>query len=135
MVCDKVVMAGMVDGTAAWRRRGVSYAPFVVAGAVGWLTYVSLVGSYDRPRTWMFDVYFVVAIAITMLGTEIRKSRDPWALAFATVVPALVLAWWTTPRGDNDGLWILIFPILAFVFVVCGVLATLYRWLRRRRAG
>jgi hypothetical protein len=131
MVCDKVVMARMVDGTAAWRWRGVSYVPIVAAGTVAWL----LVAAFGGNRSWMFNSYFVVVIAITLLGTEIRKSSDPLALAFATVIPAMVLAWWTTPRGDNDGLWMLIFPILTFVFVVCGVLATLYRWLRQRRAG
>jgi len=34
-------------------------------------------------------------------------------------LPALALSPWTTPRGDNDGLWLLIVPYLAaFVLVL-----------------
>ncbi len=47
----------------------------------------------------------------------------------------LLLSPWTAPRGDNDGLWILIVPLLAvFMFVLVAV-AALGAWIRTRVAS
>lgn len=51
--------------------------------------------------------------AAALLGVT-RKSPSITIGAFLVALPAL-LAWWTAPRGDNDGLWVLIFWPLAFV--------------------
>lgn len=56
--------------------------------------------------------------AAAALGVR-RRTPSITIGAFLVGVPA-VLAWWTTPRGDNDGLWILIFLMLA----VLGAFAT-----------
>jgi hypothetical protein len=45
------------------------------------------------------------------------------AIAVALGLPGLVLSPFTAPRGDNDGLWTLIVPAMAFLTFVLVVLA------------
>jgi len=47
-------------------------------------------------------------------------------------LPALVLAGWTAPRGDNDGLWILWFPLLFVFLLALGVAGVVGGWLGTR---
>ena len=47
-------------------------------------------------------------------------------------LPPLLMSPWTTPRGDNDGLWLLIVPeLFVFVYVLIAT-AGLGAWLRLR---
>ena len=39
-------------------------------------------------------------------------------IAVGLVSVQFLLAPWTTPRGDNDGLWVLIIPLLAMFALV-----------------
>ena len=53
--------------------------------------------------------------AAAVLGWAYPKSR---IVATGLVVGPFVTAFWTAPRGDNDGLWTLIFPYLIFIGLV-----------------
>ncbi len=59
-------------------------------------------------------------LAAVILGAAFGKSSlRPIALGLG--LPPLLLAFWTAPRGDGDGLWILWLPFLAGFI---GVIAT-----------
>ena len=74
---------------------------------------------------------------IAPVGLGLVFSRAWPVLATGLVLPQFVLAPWTTPRGDNDGLWGLIFFFLVFVFVyayaVAAASAFAVRWLADQR--
>lgn len=57
---------------------------------------------------------------------------DPWRTGILLNVPALLTAGWVVDRGDEDGLWILIYPVLVFYMVVAAGLVAVGRWLRSR---
>jgi hypothetical protein len=80
--------------------------------------------------------YFPAMVGAAALLSLVFATR--WTLiAPGLVVGQLALAPFTTPRGDNDGLWVLIFPMLLGFGVVlyfgCGLVARTYLSLRRRR--
>ena len=56
------------------------------------------------------------------------------ALDVALGVPQFVLAFWTAPRGDDDGLWLLWIPLL-WVFAVFLVVPVWLGGRLRERAG
>jgi hypothetical protein len=61
--------------------------------------------------------YFPATVAAGfLLGAVFARRWKP--IGFGLVAPQLLLAGWTTPRGDNDGLWTLIFPALMCLGVV-----------------
>jgi hypothetical protein len=64
-----------------------------------------------------------------------RRRLPARTIGASTVVVPLLLAWSTTPRGDNDGLWLLIFWYLPFVGGLAMIAAALGRALRRPRRG
>jgi hypothetical protein len=49
-------------------------------------------------------------------------ARNWTYVAAGIVAPQLAFALWTTPQGDNDGLWMFIFPLLV---ILCGLLFAL----------
>src|SRR5689334_2567247 len=61
----------------------------------------------DNGSAWLF----VVLPVLSMLG-GFFAYRCPRAVALALGLPGLVLSPFTTPRGDNDGLWVLIVPMM-----------------------
>jgi hypothetical protein len=48
------------------------------------------------------------------------------------VLPGLVVAPWIAPRGDNDGLWVLIVPLLFLFALVLMAVAHVGAWARSR---
>jgi hypothetical protein len=52
-------------------------------------------------------------------------------MAASLLIAPLSLAYWTTPRGDGDGLWGLIFPILIGFAVLLVGCAQFGGWLRK----
>jgi peptidoglycan/LPS O-acetylase OafA/YrhL len=77
--------------------------------------------------------YFPVLLALALVGGFVRPRRARLIGALLGL-PGLVLSPWTAPRGDNDGLWLLIVPALG-VFVLVLVLtarvgARIRRWRR-----
>ncbi|MGH9021532.1 MAG: hypothetical protein ACRDV9_00270 [Acidimicrobiia bacterium] len=65
-----------------------------------------------------------------------RQSKAYYVPGLTLAVPSVVLAGPTTPRGDGDGLWVLIFVLVAFAGVLSmfahQVGVALRRSLRRR---
>jgi hypothetical protein len=103
----------------------------VVVGLTAWLT---LVGSAQR-YSYGADqdmgssaYYWVLPVAAVVLGFVLPKEA---AIVGAMLgLPGLALSPWTAPRGDNDGLWLLIVPFLAiFTLILVGV-ASFGAWLR-----
>jgi CHASE2 domain-containing sensor protein len=97
-----------------------------VATAVGLATWLLTMASASRysygadqdlgdPALWP------VLLAAALVGGFIARRR-PWLIGAGLGLPGLLLSPWTAPRGDHDGLWILIVPYLAgFVVVLIGV--------------
>ena len=56
-------------------------------------------------------------------------------LALALSLPQVVLAFWTAPRGDNDGLWVLWMPLLLLFGAFLVIPTWLGGWFRERVAG
>lgn len=54
-------------------------------------------------------------LAATLVG-GFAFPRFARVISLGLGLPPLVMAPWTAPRGENDGLWVLIVPMLA-VFV------------------
>ena len=49
-------------------------------------------------------------------------------------LPGLILSPWTTPRGDNDGLWALVVPLLCVFVLVLTAAARFGAWALNRFA-
>jgi hypothetical protein len=75
-------------------------------------------------------LYPVLLCAAVIMGFVL--PRHAGLIGVMLGLPGLVLSPWTAPRGDNDGLWLLIIPLLAvFVFVLVFA-AAVGAWLRGR---
>ena len=61
----------------------------------------------------------LILLGSAAAGGLLAPRTSSWLTGLALGVPCLALAPWTAPRGDNDGLWLTIVPLLA---VVTGVL-------------
>jgi hypothetical protein len=87
-----------------------------------------------------------VGLLSSLMGRILTVDSIPVAVGF--VVAFLLTCWgknsvWLLPglivgaglfadRGDNDGLWVLIFPLLIFWWATGAVLGILVRWVRVR---
>jgi hypothetical protein len=73
-------------------------------------------------RSWTFSVGIVGSAAAAGWVTR----TDHQLIAASLVGPGVLLAGWTVPRGDDDGLWMVIYFLLAGLAVAAagGVLAT-----------
>jgi hypothetical protein len=70
------------------------------------------------------------ALAVALLVTATRFS--PASVAAPMGALPCFAAYWTAPRGEGDGTWVTIFPILAGWTAVLIVLAVGIRWLTGR---
>lgn len=112
-----------------WRTAGIA----TIGGTVVWGLFVALYeheipceGTGRCPTVYGFDPpfavsggfgYVILVVGMSAAGAVLGATRRSPSIgigASLVAVPAL-LAWWTAPRGDNDGLWVLIFWPLAFV--------------------
>jgi hypothetical protein len=59
-------------------------------------------------------MYFLLVPAVALLANMARLVR-PTFITVALMAPAFAFAPSTTPRGDGDGLWALVFFYLAFI--------------------
>lgn len=112
-----------------WQTAGIATA----FGTVVWGLFVALYehetpcDGADRCRTIYGFVapiaepnsvgYLVLAGGMLGASAILGATRTTSSIAIGASLVALpaVLAWWSAPRGDNDGLWVLIFWLLAFV--------------------
>jgi hypothetical protein len=107
----------------------------VVLGIVLWWRFFGSAPRYSDVNEDNGDASFFLWMIATafVIGFFARDRAGVCGVALG--VPPLVLAPWTAPRGDGDGLWTLIIPILfLFIFVVVGASAAAGR-LRDRLTG
>lgn len=108
----------------------------VVSAALGLSVWIVTMASaprfsYRAEQDMGSNVFFWILLADALIGAFLLPSCAI-VIGFALGLPALLLSPWTAPRGDNDGLWILIVPaLLAFLFVLVLVART-GAWLRER---
>lgn len=116
----------------------------VVAGALAWLTYVALVPHSTigdartvfgtTPRYGDDDSIILLPFAVMIVAAAIagwRRVAPALTIGSAVILVPFLLAWWTTPQGDGDGLWALIFVMLP----VFGGAAALVAGIARGVAG
>ena len=108
----------------------------ITSGAVGTVTWIATMAtaprySYGGEQDMGSNALFVILLAAALVGGWLFP-RSSLVIATMLVVPALVLAPWTAPRGDNDGLWTLILPLLIFFGFVLGAFAWAAGWVRER---
>ena len=100
-----------------------------VTGAALWVALVALPGHSNHDGRFYF---LAIAVAALLLGAFWRGLSSA-RTAVLLISPALGLAWWTAPH-DNDGFWILWFPVL---LLALGPIALAHRigsqWVARRR--
>jgi hypothetical protein len=81
-------------------------------GTAEWVALVAI-SARNNPNypgvSYFILVMWASAIALGVVDARTSHMRA----ALLLVLPALLLGWWTTPRGDNDGLWLLTLPIVA----------------------
>lgn len=101
------------DARQARVGRAAVFAVCVVAGLVEWSVFVvGRVGDASVPTA------FWVSILLTVAVVGVSSESSAAGIAAATFSGPLLAAGWTTPRGDNDGLWSLIFLLLAMAAVL-----------------
>ena len=122
--------------------RGLRRIVLVVAlsplfGLVVWLvTFASQPRySYTQSASTAPGWWFVCSLVGAALVGGWLAPRVGWLVGLMLGLPPLVLSPWTAPRGDNDGLWLLIVPMLAVFIVVLVGASSLSGWFRERIDG
>jgi hypothetical protein len=112
-----------------------------VGGTAIWLAYVGLVPHEDGGQTIFGTtphlnegapaLWFApgAATGLAFAAGWWRVART-WAIVAAAAVGPLGGAWTTTPRGDNDGLWGLIFWMIPLLAVFLAGVAAMARGTR-----
>ncbi|MEY2438227.1 MAG: hypothetical protein QOF97_3063, partial [Acidimicrobiaceae bacterium] len=140
-----LVVAGVMAATGAPRRVWSSAATLAVVSSATWLAYAALYQhetpcggrATGCPTVYGFDaplpdghvagfLLLLVGFAVPAAWVGWRRLVPPVTAAAALAFGPTLLAWWTAPRGDNDGLWVLIFwflPGLGGLAVVVAVVA------------
>jgi hypothetical protein len=112
-----------------WPHTRPQWLAFRVSAAVGlviWIPTMAAEPRYsDAPNEangspWVFPLTFLAVVILASLF-----SRDWQVVASGIATAQFLMAPWTTPRGDNDGLWAVIFVVLALLFVIEHLLAAL----------
>jgi peptidoglycan/LPS O-acetylase OafA/YrhL len=105
----------------------------VIVGAAIWIaTMASAPRVSDDPNESSGSPALWPLLALTALVLGYFEPRRPALVALAVVLAPLVLAPVTAPRGDEDGLWVLIIPMLAVFGFFLFLCAHLSGWVRRR---
>jgi hypothetical protein len=70
------------------------------------------------------DVLIGVLLIAAVVGGVLQPGH-PWLVGLTLGLPGLLLSPWTTPRGDNDGLWgvsiVIMAILLLFLVFAAGV--------------
>ncbi len=80
-------------------------------------------------------VLLLAGFAVPALWVGWRRLAPPLTTGASLAVGPTVLAWWTAPRGDNDGLWALVFWFLPVLGGLAAVLAAVAERVGTARAG
>lgn len=113
-------------------RERVLFAIALVAGTALWL---ALVPNDNPSADARNPAYWWLAIGVATVLGALMGSDQSASVGSAVALPALALAPWTAPRGDNDGLWVLWFPLLfGFLLLLAGA-GAMGGWIVTRRAA
>lgn len=110
------------DSGVSQRNRLETALTGIVAGTVGLVTWLATMASaptysYGAGEDMGNGALIPILLGAALGGGFVAPRRA--ALAGAMLgLPGLVLSPWTAPRGDNDGLWILIVPFMGVFTVV-----------------
>jgi hypothetical protein len=120
--------------TSGWTAgRLPAAAVTVLVAVVLWFALVP----HDDPGTTDPRVpayWSVMVAAAASLGFAFGRPRAV-LVGSGLTLPQFVLAFWTAPRGDNDGLWALRMPLLLVFGAVLIVPAWMGGWVAGRRSG
>lgn len=114
-------------------------AVLFVAATFGLVTWIATMASaprysYGAEQDMGSPALYYVLLGAAFLGGVLRPQRG-WLIGMVLGLPALLLSPWTAPRGDDDGLWALIVPILGVFVFVLAAMASLGAWVRTRAAN
>lgn len=104
-----------------------------ISGAVAaviWLALVPQMGQSETADPRVRAFWLVQVGAAVLLGV-LRRSQAV-SIGIGMTVAQLVAAGYTAPRGDNDGLWLLWFPVILGFGVVLGLAARVGSASRKR---
>lgn len=118
----------------AWRSAQKTVTTATVAGAIGLVTWLATMASaprysYGAEQDMGDGALFPVLLAAAVLGGLVAPHRPEFVGAMLGL-PSFVLSPWTAPRGDDDGLWLLIVPTMASFTAVLVAVATAAAWAR-----
>jgi hypothetical protein len=111
----------------------------VVVGALAWLAYVALLPhtTLDANNLTVFgttarysenDSIVLLPFAAMLVAAAVagwRRVAPALSIGVAVVSVPFLLAYWTTPQGDQDGLWGLIFFMLPMLGGAAAVVAAI----------
>ncbi len=146
-----LVVLGLIFAAQGRRRVWISVAVLALVSTVVWLVYVGLyqhetpcngriagcptVYGYNAPlpdEAPIGMLLLLAGFALPAAWVGWRRSVPPVTAGAALALGPTVLALWTAPRGDNDGLWAL---ILWFLPVLGGLAAVVVAVVGRVRAA
>lgn len=146
-----LVVVGIDAASGAPRRAWAWAAALAGVSTIAWLAYVGLfqhetpcgsgfsrcptVYGYEAPLPEGHMVGTVVLVGGFVLPAAWagwRRLVPPMTAGAAVAVGPTLLAWWTAPRGDNDGLWTMVFWLLAALGGLAGGVAYGVERVRRR---
>jgi hypothetical protein len=105
----------------------------VCAGALIWIATMASEPRYsDGPDESNGNAVLWPLLALTAFALGFVEPRHPGRVALAVNSAPLLLMFWTTPRGDDDGLWVLIVPMVVGFTIVLLACAGMSGWIRRR---
>lgn len=118
------------------RRTAIEIAVLVAAATIGLVTWIATMASAPRYSFGAEQDMGSSALYWLLLGAALVGGflfpRRAGLIGMMLGLPSLLLSPWTAPRGDNDGLWILIIPLLGvFMFVLVAV-GAFGAWIRTR---
>lgn len=111
--------------------RVVVAAGAAVVSLVAWYAFMASAPRYSHaPHQDLGNAALLPVLVVAATIGGIFIPRHATLIGVMLVAPALLLAPWTAPRGDNDGLWLLIVPILALFMGVTVFAARAGAWCR-----
>jgi hypothetical protein len=127
----------MVEESSA-DRDAPRYWALALTGATGLVIWIATMARYPHESNGAHEsrgsaALFPLLAAAAFVG-GLLEPRRPRVVAACTIAGPLALAYWTTPRGDGDGMWGLIFPILgAFALFLAWCAGVAGQLIHRRR--
>lgn len=151
-----LVVGGVVAARGSGRPRRGALVGLVVSSSAVWLIYVGLYqhqtpcssGTTGCPTVYGYGAPLPdehpLGMAILLVGFAIpaawsgwRRLAPPLTTGASLAVGPTLVAWWTAPRGDNDGLWTLVLWLLPILGGGAAVVAAVAQRIaaNRRQAG